>query len=113
MAKRNELERKEKYIGLLDMYGNLLGKAQYRRMSLHYSDDYSLAEIAQSEGISKNAVHLSIATAEKKLDQFEKKLGLVERLKTVRGLLDKIDEATGAEKARCLEEIRRILSHGI
>ena len=41
---------------LFDFYGELLTDKQREYFHLHYNEDMSLAEIAQSEGISRQGV---------------------------------------------------------
>jgi hypothetical protein len=48
-------------------------------MELHYAEDMSLAEIAEQENISRQAVYDSIHRGVKALMDYESKLGLIER----------------------------------
>ena len=41
---------------LFDSYGELLTEKQREYFDLHYNEDLSLAEIAQSEGVSRQSV---------------------------------------------------------
>ena len=41
---------------LFDSYGELLTEKQREYFDLHYNEDLSLAEIAQSEGVSRQRV---------------------------------------------------------
>ena len=62
---------------LLDFYGGLLTYKLRRTCESYFYEDLSLAEIAESESISRQGVHDTIRRAEKQLDEFENKLGLV------------------------------------
>ena len=64
---------------LADFYGPLLTGKQRNVWDLHYQQDLSLAEIAASEQISRQAVHDLLKRTEKILSEYEDKLGLVER----------------------------------
>lgn len=77
---------------LFDFYGNLLTENQKNVMSLYYNEDFSLAEIAETNNISRQAVHISIKNAEKSLHEYENKLGLLHRwLKNLK-LIDEIHD---------------------
>lgn len=62
-------------------------------MELYHEEDYSLGEIADQFGISRAAVHDSLKSAEKTLNEYEEKLGLVDKLVKSRDAIDRIDEA--------------------
>ena len=62
---------------LLDFYGSLLTDRMRKTCESYYYDDLSLAEIAESENISRQGVHDTIKRAGAQLDEFENKLGLV------------------------------------
>ncbi len=64
---------------LLDFYGELLTDKQRSCFSLHYNDDYSLAEIAEEMGISRQGARDLIVRAEATLKETENKIGLIER----------------------------------
>lgn len=64
---------------LFDFYGNLLTENQKNVMSLYYGENFSLAEIAETNKISRQAVHISLKNAEKSLNEYEGKLGLLSR----------------------------------
>ncbi len=64
---------------LCDYYGELLTEKQKTCFDLYYNQDFSLAEIAENEGISRQGVHDSIVRAEALLRSCEEKLGCVAR----------------------------------
>lgn len=107
----DELERKERYALLLDLYGSLLGSEQLRRAKDYYFGDFSLAEIAEREDKSRNAIHLSIQAAERKLDDYEARLGLAKRQEAIVQILRRIEES-GQFTKECAR-IRRLLINGI
>ncbi len=80
---------------LFDFYGELLTDKQKEYFDLHYNEDLSLAEIAQSEGISRQGVWDIIRRAEESLRRFEDKTGLVGRFAAQKELLSRAERLTG------------------
>jgi predicted DNA-binding protein YlxM (UPF0122 family) len=64
---------------LIDVYGELLSERQQRVLELYYNQDFSLGEIAEELGISRQGVRDSIKKAERELFFFEEKLSLAAR----------------------------------
>ena len=64
---------------LYEFYGALLSKRQQEATALYYEENCSLAEIAEEFGISRQGVYDALHSAEKALESYEEKLGLVER----------------------------------
>lgn len=64
---------------LFDVYGNLLSDKQYNVVELYYIHDLSLSEISEVLNVSRQGVFDTLKRAEKKLYEFENKLGLVEK----------------------------------
>lgn len=64
---------------LLDYYGDLLGEHRRGIIELYYNEDYSLSEIAEISGISRQGVRDSIKKSENELRKFESCLHLVRR----------------------------------
>lgn len=64
---------------LYDFYGGLLTDKQRKTMELYYLENWSLAEIAAEEGVSRQAVHDLLQRSERIIENYEKKLGLLER----------------------------------
>ncbi|KJS48665.1 putative DNA-binding protein [Desulfosporosinus sp. BICA1-9] len=69
---------------LVDFYGPLLTEKQKNVWDLHYQQDLSLAEIAEIEHISRQAIHDLLKRTERILAEYEEKLGLVQRFWTDR-----------------------------
>lgn len=82
-----------RYCELNAYYGGLLTKKQSEIFSLHYEEDYSLAEIAEKFNITRQAVLDNLRKAEKVLDNAEQKIGLVARDNLLRQQLDQIEQA--------------------
>lgn len=82
---------------LFDFYGDLLTERQKDYFSLYYNDNLTLSEIAENEGISRQAVRDVIMRCEHILENTEEKTGLVSRftemqndVKAIEGYLDEI-----------------------
>lgn len=108
------LENNTHIATLLSIYGNLLGEAELRRAQRHFFEDLSIAEIAQEENTSRNAIYLSLKSVKQKLVEYDNLLKLSEKEKKTMDLLDKIEAGVTDDKKKAnIEEIRRIWSHGI
>ena len=64
---------------LFDFYGGLLTAKQRQAVELYYLEDWSLSEIADREGVSRQAIFDLLQRSEKTMLEFEAKLGLVAR----------------------------------
>ena len=69
---------------LLDFYGEILSDRARRITEQYYCDDLSLAEIAESEGISRQGVRQTVKRAEEALRFYEEKLGLAAHFASVK-----------------------------
>ncbi len=92
------IEKFERMAMLFDFYGKLLTARQQEILLLYYGQDLSLGEIAEEYRVSRQAVHDIIRRAEKILESFEEKLGLVkkfilekEKLEKVLSLIDELE----------------------
>ena len=82
---------------LADFYGEMLTENQRKFIEFYYSDDLSLSEIAQNEGISRQGVRDAVKRAESQLFDMEQKLGYAERTRRVNEVIAHILE--------CVDEI--------
>ena len=64
---------------LYDLYGGLLTGKQRECLHLHIAEDFSLAEIGEELGITRQAAHDNIRRAERALAEMEETLGLFAR----------------------------------
>lgn len=93
-------------IGLLnDYYGGLLTDYQTRLLSSYYDEDLSLKEIAEEEGVSRQAVADVIKRSSEKLVEYEEKLGLVEKISNLVDKLEQIIVSVDTETAQKLQTI--------
>lgn len=77
---------------LADFYGEMLTDNQRKFIEYYYSDDLSLSEIAQNEGITRQGVRDAVKRAESQLFDMEKKLGFAERTRKITEALDIVME---------------------
>ena len=68
------LEKNNLICDLFSLYKGLLTEHQRKIFEMYYFDDFSLAEIAENENISRQAVKDALDTCEKNLFSFEEKL---------------------------------------
>lgn len=78
------LEKISHMIMLKDFYGPLLTPKQQDIMNLYYENDLSLTEIADIRNVTRQAVYDIIKRAEKTLEEYEQRLGLVKKFMTAR-----------------------------
>jgi len=76
---------------LHDFYGQLLTAKQRELLKLYHEDNYSLSEIAEEYGISRQGVHDAVKKAEKALYEYEKKLGLISKFAATEEAVAAID----------------------
>ncbi|MBR2151741.1 MAG: hypothetical protein IJ944_00450 [Clostridia bacterium] len=67
------------FVLLFDLYGKLLSPRQYEAFDLYYNEDLSLGELAEILGVTRQGVLDNIRTAEKKLLDYEEKLGFAKK----------------------------------
>ena len=80
-------------IGLLfEQYKELLTDKQREMVSLYYEEDYSLGEISENLGVSRQGVYDTLKRSEKILREYESKLHLVAKLKDQEKFLKSIRE---------------------
>ena len=84
---------------LMDFYGALLSERQQQIVTLYHEENCSLQEISEELGVSRQGVHEALKKAEKSLQGFEEKLGLVGRFRSqeqvLQNALASVDELLG------------------
>lgn len=65
---------------LLDFYGEVLSERKRYVLDMYYNEDFSLSEISEEIGISRQGVRDLIKKAEEELCFFETKLGLSKKM---------------------------------
>lgn len=85
-------EKKLEMSLLLDFYGATLTDRKRDVMNFYYNEDFSLSEIADEVGITRQGVRELIKKSESELEELEKTLGLAKRFLALRELADSADE---------------------
>ena len=107
----------EKYINqgiLYDFYGRLLTKHQQRIYEDVVFNDFSLSEIAENEGISRQGVSDLIKRCNKSLVSYEEKLGLIKKFDETKSYVKEIQRIVGIyqniKDEKLITEINELLS---
>ena len=103
---------------LLEIYGKLLTQRQFDLLNDYYNNDLSLAEIAENENITRQAVRDNLKKGERKLFNFEEKLGIMKKNKMqeeqIAVILSEInsltENSTDNEIASVLEDVKNKLN---
>jgi predicted DNA-binding protein YlxM (UPF0122 family) len=101
------LEKLIRVTRLFEIYSGLLPKKQAQLCGAYYLDNLSLGEIAQNEGISRQAVHDSIERAIEAMEEADLALGLMGKSETLASLVDEIKSGVIAVNERCKDDILR------
>ena len=94
---------------LYDFYGELLTEHQRRIYEDVVLNDYSLSEVAEDLGISRQGVHDNVKRCGKILQDYEDKLHLVEKFVNIRGQVQKIHELASGYHADDIEAISNVI----
>ena len=99
---------------LYDFYGELLTERQQQVYESVVLEDYSLSEVAEDLGISRQGVHDLIKRCNKTLEGYEAKLHLVEKFLSIKEKVHRMNELLEKEDVRnsgedqLIQEIRKI-----
>jgi len=105
-----DLLRKVDIDWLLSIYGAMLTDKQRAIAMLYFEEDYSLAEIAQQEGVSRQSVHDTLQRVEKQLRTLEEKLGMRKRLIKIQ---ESLESALTGIDANNTESVRRSIENAM
>lgn len=94
IAKVMNMDKLARQALLYDFYGELLTEHQRSVYEDVVLNDYSLSEVAQEEGISRQGVHDLVKRSTRILEGYEEKLHLVEKFVTIRDDIHEIHELT-------------------
>lgn len=77
---------------LLELYGKLLTEKQYSLLDDYYNNDLGLSEIAENEGITRQAVRDNLKKGENNLLEYEEKIGLLKKFEMQKNEINNILE---------------------
>ena len=99
---------------LFDYYGGMLTQKQYDCFDMRYNQDLSLGEIAESLGVSRQAVNDNLTRTEALLRRMEENIGCVKRdmlrRKAIQEILDAATVLDASSDPAVLNVSRRIRS---
>lgn len=75
---------------LYDFYGELLKENHKQMFEDYVLNNFSLSEIAEERGISRQGVHDSVKRTSRQLMEYEKKLGLLEKFQRTKEKISQI-----------------------
>lgn len=103
------MEEKLKQAYLYDFYGELLNDHQRKAYEDFYFQDLTLSEIAEEEGISRQGVHDLVKRSARTLEDYEKKLHLIEKFMNIKDKVEQIQKLVQKEdQDTAREEIAKI-----
>ncbi len=106
------MEKKVEISMLIQTYGKLLTEKQYIILNDYFNNDLSLSEIAENEGITRQAVRDKIKKGENKLFEYEEKLQFMRKTLNQETQIVKIlSELTKIEDKSSDKKIEHILNH--
>ena len=77
---------------LMDLYGQVLSERKRELLDYYYNEDYSLAEIAEITGISRQGIRESVKKSEAELRALDDSLHLVQRTQLLEEKLARVRE---------------------
>ena len=89
---------------LYDFYGDLLTDHQKDVYGAYVQENFSLSEIAEDAGISRQAAFDMVKRCKAILEGYEEKLRLVEKFLKIREMAGRIQEASSLEEAKNISE---------
>lgn len=93
----DRLERRVYVNALYDIYSPLLTERQRDVYERRYFSDLSLVEIAETLGISRQAVHILVGRTVERLEVIEKDLGFASQIERLENRIKEL-EAQGANE---------------
>ncbi len=102
------MEKNIKMSMLLEIYGNLLTEKQKDTLDLYYNENLSLSEIAEDTNITRQGVRKILQDGEKKLLEFEEKLGVLDTKLKQNKIIEELIAEIKDEKIK--NELQKLLS---
>jgi predicted DNA-binding protein YlxM (UPF0122 family) len=104
----DSIEKKAYYAILFEYYKELLTDKQIETFICYYNEDYSLAEIADEFGTSRNAVWDTLKKVVSLLESYEEKLKLYEKDQKLNDYLNKLKNHVDDEGAKIIVDIEEM-----
>ena len=93
---------------LYDVYGPLLSDHKKEIFESYVLDNYSLSEIADSVGMSRQGVRDIVKRCSRELTGYEEKLSFLKKVERISELVEKsLEKTDDPETRRILEQIER------
>lgn len=103
------MEKKVQIGMLFGIYGNLLTTRQQNILNDYANADLSLTEIAENNGITRQAVNDIVKKGESKLLEYEQKLGIMKKTldqeKQIQNILFELSKITDDSSDKKIERI--------
>lgn len=96
------MEEKFYLTELFEIYNPLLTDNQREIFEMHFVLDFSLSEIAEEKGVTRQNVSDALKNAKEKLVGFESALKIKEKEDAILSLLDNGENKENAEKIRAI-----------
>lgn len=104
----DNIDKKAYYAILFEYYKNLLTDKQIETFICYYNEDYSLAEIADEFGTSRNAVWDTLKKVVSLLESYEEKLKLYEKDQKLSDYLNRLKNHVDDEGAKIIVDIEEM-----
>ncbi len=105
------MEDKIRQGNLYEFYGDLLNEHQKKIYEDYVLNDFSLGEIAENEGITRQGVHDLVKRATSSMEDYESKLGMMKRFYSIREniqLMRNLISDGNYDEAKLLDVLKRI-----
>ena len=93
-----------------DYYGSLLTDYQRGLIDGYYNHDMSLSELAEEHGISPQGVRDALKRAERQLEGYESKLGLVEKNEKAMTYIQEVKDVVDPKGQEILKRLADVLN---
>jgi len=107
VAAEFSLDRLYKLSLLYDFYGELLKESSRQMFEDYVLNNYSLAEIAQERGISRQGVHDAVRRASIQLEEYEQRLGLLKKFQKTKEIVGDIQSLVQNPEEKTAEALRQ------
>jgi hypothetical protein len=109
MANKDSLDQLYELSLLYDFYGDLLKENHKQMFEDYVLNNYSLGEIAEERGISRQGVHDSVKRTSLQLQSYEEKLGLLEKFRSIKEKVMQIQTLAKGQKSEEIYQLSRAI----